>query len=215
MNQNALPKHTISELMRRVPTAKLQRLTRLAFKRLLRFLAAAALLLLMYSIWNIATNQAQQQLQQNTRQQLELALQQTASAAEVFITNGDQDGLKQLVTTFEKQPLVISVAVKSATGENVLTAGESFSVIDYPEPRPAPWIFIQPIGATSLNQGYLQVLFDKQQVLQSNHQALTNLTAQGKTLLLLALITGGLIFLGFNRIRDRRWVKKQRQKYFN
>ncbi len=63
MKQNALPKYTLNELINRVSTAKLQRLTRVAFKRLLRFMAAAALLTVMYSIWNIATNQAQQQLE--------------------------------------------------------------------------------------------------------------------------------------------------------
>ncbi|MAD53892.1 MULTISPECIES: hypothetical protein [unclassified Idiomarina] len=215
MKHNALPKHTLSELMDRFPAAKLQRLTRLAFKRLLRFLAAAALLVLMYSIWNIATNQAQQQLERNTRQQLNFVLEQTASAAQVFIANGNQEGLRQLATSLENRPSVLSVALKSATGVNELTIGESYSVIDYPAPRPEPWIFIQPIGESSLNQGYLQVIFDKQQVLRSSQQTLVNLTAQGKTLLLLALVTGGMIVLGFNRIRDRRWVKKQRKKYLS
>ncbi len=215
MNHNALPKHTVSELMSRIPTAKLQRLTRLAFKRLLRFLAAAALLLLMYSIWNIATNQAQQQLEQNTRQQLNFALQQTASAAQVFISNGNQEGLRQVAAALNDQPSVLSVVIKSPTGVDELTLGETHSVIDYPEQQSEPWIFVQPIGDKSLNQGYLQVIFDKGYVLQSSHQTLVNLTAQGKTLLLLALITGALILLGVNRIRDRRWVKKQRQKYFN
>ncbi|OIN01654.1 hypothetical protein BFR57_06145 [Idiomarina sp. MD25a] len=215
MKHNALPKHTLSELMGRFPAAKLQRLTRLAFKRLLRFLAAAALLVLMYSIWNIATNQAQQQLERNTRQQLNFVLEQTASAAQVFIANGNQEGLRQLATSLENRPSVLSVVLKSPTGVNELAIGDSYSVIDYPARQPEPWIFIQPIGDTSLNQGYLQVMFDKQQVLKSSQQALVNLTAQGKTLLLLALMTGGMIVLGFNRIRDRRWVKKQRKKYFS
>ncbi|EAQ31442.1 hypothetical protein [Idiomarina baltica] len=215
MKQNALPKYTLNELINRVSTAKLQRLTRVAFKRLLRFMAAAALLTLMYSIWNIATNQAQQQLEQNTREHLNWVLSQTAAGSQVFLTNGNQEGLQQLIIRLNEQPGVLAVTLRDAAGINQFSVGQTSSIIDYPSTLPEPWVLVHPIGDEFDDQGYLQVTFDKNQILDANEKTLLGLTSQGKTLLLLALITGGLIVLGFNRIRDRRWVKKQKQKHFS
>ena len=80
-------------------------------------------------------------------------------------------------------------------------------MIDWPATDDAsePWVLVEEISLEDNVSGYLQVVFDKNLLLKKSQTAHNGLMQQGKLLLLLAMLAGVFIMLGFNRIRDRYW----------
>ncbi|MGM0480466.1 MAG: AhpA/YtjB family protein [Pseudomonadota bacterium] len=179
---------------------------RLIAKRLLRLAMAAALLLIIFNVWNIASLQSQQQLKEHTRQLINLTLAQVAHQSVNSIKAQDMEQLQASTDHLQSLPAVVSVVVRSSLGEQLVTSGAPVSVIDWPaEAKPKPWIITRELNGNGPVTGYLQVIFDKQQVLATSQSAHQGLMQQGRVLLLLAMLAGVFIMLGFNRIRDRFW----------
>ncbi|WP_232709784.1 MULTISPECIES: AhpA/YtjB family protein [unclassified Idiomarina] len=181
----------------------------IATKRALRLGAAAGLLFIIINVWNIASVQSQQQLFNQTQSITELLMQQVEHEAHHWVEQRETDKLQQLVDYVTSQPHVLSAVIRDRFGEDMVTSGAATSIIDWPATslKADPWILIEEINEEQHISGYIQVVFDKSTLLAQSRQAHDGLMQQGKVLLLLAMLAGVFIMLGFNRIRDRYWQK--------
>ncbi|WP_404399764.1 hypothetical protein LG288_08405 [Idiomarina seosinensis] len=188
------------------PETQFRAWLRLIAKRLLRLAMAAALLLIIYNVWNIASLQSQQQLKEHTRQLIELTLTQVAHQSVSALKTQDTEQLQASTDHLQSLPQVISVVIRNQLGEQVVSSGTPSSVIDWPDNSPSePWVITRELKDSGPVNGYLQVIFDRQQLLSVSQSAHEGLMQQGRVLLLLAMLAGVFIMLGFNRIRDRFW----------
>lgn len=178
-------------------------------KRALRLGAAAGLLFIIINVWNIASVQSQQQLFNQTQTITKLLMQQIEHEAHYWIEQQETNRLQQLVDDLSQQPHVLSAVVRDRFGENIVVSGASTSIIDWSSTADVskPWILIEEINKQHNISGYIQVIFDKDSLLTQSRKAHDGLLQQGKVLLLLAMLAGVFIMLGFNRIRDRYWRK--------
>lgn len=179
---------------------------RLVAKRLLRLAAAAALLLVIYNVWNIASLQSQQQLTEHTRQVVNLALDQVEHASIAALQNNDDQQLAAVAQQLQQHASIISVVIRTPTGTVLVEQGSPTSIIDWPADRSTPWIMTREIGQQHL-VGYLQVMLAREQLMETSNSAHDGLMQQGQILLLLAMLAGVFIMLGVNRIRDRFWER--------
>ena len=181
----------------------------IATKRALRLGAAAGLLFIIMNVWNIASVQSQQQLFNQTQSITELLMQQVEHEAHHWVEQQETDKLQQLVDYITSQPHVLSAVIRDRFGEDMVASGAATSIIDWPAAslKADPWILIEEINEEQHISGYIQVVFDKSTLLAQSRQAHDGLMQQGKVLLLLAMLAGVFIMLGFNRIRDRYWQK--------
>lgn len=182
---------------------------RLITKRILRLAVAAALLLIIYNVWNIASLKSQQQLTEHTRQLAQLTLFQLEHQAIEYLLTQQEQSLASSVAHLQSHPSVISVVVRNPLGEVIVARGDYTSVIDWPAELTAePWFMTRELRRQGESMGYLQVIFDQHQLLSKSSAAHDGLMQQGRVLLFLAMLAGVFIMLGFNRIRDRFWQRK-------
>lgn len=190
------------------PATKTRAWLRLITKRLLRLAVAAALLLVIYNVWNIASLKSQQQLERHTYQLAQLMLSQVEFQTIRLLQQQDQESLEAAVTFLQQQPQITAVTIRSPLGEELASQGELDSVIDWPAETPiTPWFMTRELTSDGETLGYLQVTFNQQQLLSGSNSAHAGLMQQGRVLLLLAMLAGVFIMLGFNRIRDRFWQR--------
>ena len=193
------------------PATRTRAWVRLIIKRLMRLAVAAALLLVIYNVWNIASLKSQQQLTQHTHHLTQLLLSQVEHQAIHWLRQQDQQALQASAEHLQQHDEVLSVVIRSPLGEQLVSSGRYDSVIDWPADAPAtPWFMTRELRADGETLGYLQVAFDQNLLLQSSTIAHDGLMQQGRVLLLLAMLAGVFIMLGFNRIRDRYWQRKLR-----
>ena len=136
-------------------------------------------------------------------------MQQVEHEAHYWVEQQETDNLQQLVDYVTSQPHVLSAVIRDRFGENIVTSGAATSIIDWPTAslEAEPWILVEEINEEQNISGYIQIVFDKSTLLAQSRQAHDGLLQQGKVLLLLAMLAGVFIMLGFNRIRDRYWQK--------
>ncbi|MDV6317132.1 YtjB family periplasmic protein [Idiomarina sp. HP20-50] len=176
-------------------------------KRALRLAAAGGLLLIIINVWNIASVQSQQQLFSQTQSVTQLMMEQAEHEAYYWLEHQNTERLTALTEHLAGQPEILSATIRNRFGELLVHSGVSSSIIDWPEAKNSsdPWVLIEEISRDSNVSGYLQVVFDKNLLLKQSQTAHEGLMQQGKFLLLLAMLAGVFIMLGFNRIRDRYW----------
>ena len=191
------------------PATQTRAWLRLIAKRLLRLAVAAALLLIIYNVWNIASLKSQQQLTEHTSKLIEFGLSQVEHQAVNAILSQQLELLAESAAHLQQQPDVMSVVIRSPMGEIMVSEGQYTSVIDWPDDGlPSPWIITRELRQQGETVGYLQVIFDQQALLATSTSAHDGLMQQGRVLLLLAMLAGVFIMLGFNRIRDRFWQRQ-------
>lgn len=191
------------------PNTQTRAWLRLITKRILRLAVAAALLLVILNVWNIASLQSQQQLAEHTRQLTQLTLSQFEHQAVQAIQQQQNEALVAAAQHLQQHHAVVSVVVRNPYGEVLVTQGNYDSVIDWPDDAPAkPWIMSRELTDNGTTAGYLQVIFDENKLMTISASAHDGLMQQGQVLLLLAMLAGVFIMLGFNRIRDRFWQQR-------
>ncbi|MGM0525872.1 MAG: YtjB family periplasmic protein [Pseudomonadota bacterium] len=192
------------------PNTKTRAWLRFIAKRLLRLATAAALLLIIYNVWNIASLQSQQQLTDHTRQLTSLALDQVEFHAIEALQAQNIDRLQRSADRLSEQQTVLSVVFRNPLGEPVVSTGSLNSVIDWPtKAELEPWIMTRELNDSGSVIGYVQVIFNREQLLATSDSAHDGLMQQGRVLLLLAMLAGVFLMLGFNRIRDRFWNQQK------
>ena len=190
------------------PATQTRAWVRLITKRLLRLAVAAALLLVIYNVWNIASLKSQQQLTQHTRHLAQLLLSQVEHQTLQLLRQQDEQALAETAQHLQQHAEVVAVVIRSPLGESIASSGSYDSVIDWPADAPAtPWFMTRELRVDGETLGYLQVTFDQAKLLQGSTLAHDGLMQQGRVLLLLAMLAGVFIMLGFNRIRDRFWQR--------
>ncbi|WP_244213059.1 YtjB family periplasmic protein [Idiomarina ramblicola] len=180
---------------------------RIMMKRALRLAAAGGLLLIIINVWNIASVQSQQQLFSQTQSVTQLMMDQAEHEAHYWLEQQNTERLTALTDHIAGQPEVMAATIRNRFGELLVHSGVSASIIDWPtsDSSSEPWVLVEEINLEDEVSGYLQVVFDKQLLLKQSQKAHNGLMQQGKLLLLLAMLAGVFIMLGFNRIRDRYW----------
>lgn len=185
---------------------------RIMMKRALRLAAAGGLLLIIINVWNIASVQSQQQLFSQTQSVTQLMMDQAEHEAHYWLEHQNTERLTALTDHIAGQPEVMAATIRNRFGELLVHSGVSASIIDWPasDSPSEPWVLVEEISLEGDVSGYLQVVFDKKLLLKQSQKAHNGLMQQGKLLLLLAMLAGVFIMLGFNRIRDRYWQTEHR-----
>jgi uncharacterized membrane protein affecting hemolysin expression len=186
---------------------KTKAIARIMFKRALRLATAGGLLLIIINVWNIASVQSQQQLFSQTQSVTQLMIEQAEHEAHYWLEHQNTERLTALTDHIASNPQVMAATIRNRFGELLVHSGVSASMIDWPAADDAsePWVLVEEISLEDNVSGYLQVVFDKNLLLKKSQTAHNGLMQQGKLLLLLAMLAGVFIMLGFNRIRDRYW----------
>lgn len=186
---------------------KTKAIIRIMTKRALRLAAAGGLLLIIINVWNIASVQSQQQLFSHTQSVIQLMIDQAEHEAHYWLEHQNTEHLTALTDNIASSPEVMAATIRNRFGEQLVHSGLNSSIIDWPnsENESEPWILVEEINLEDNVNGYLQVVFDKNLLLKQSQTAHNGLMQQGKLLLLLAMLAGVFIMLGFNRIRDRYW----------
>jgi len=187
-----------------------QAIVRIMTKRALRLAAAGGLLLVIINVWNIASVQSQQQLFSQTQSVTQLMMDQAEHEAHYWLESQNTERLTALTHHIASHPEIMAATIRNRFGELLVHSGVSASLIDWPNNPSAsePWVLVEEISLEDNVSGYLQVVFDKELLLKQSQKAHNDLMQQGKLLLLLAMLAGVFIMLGFNRIRDRYWQIK-------
>ncbi|WP_040502838.1 hypothetical protein [Idiomarina xiamenensis] len=186
---------------------------RLLSKRLLRLAIAALLVFSIMQVWSGAVLQSQQRLLLHSQQLLRLTVEQTAHEATRYLRNNDAQSLTQLADDTIQRPGVMSVVIRDRNGEQLALAGYPTSLLDWPaHQQQQPLTLLGELGTRDQVEGYVQIIFDQQQIVHQSDSALQDLISQGRILLLLAVLAGVFIMLGFNRVRDRYWPVAENDK---
>lgn len=186
---------------------KTKAIIRIMTKRALRLAAAGGLLLIIINVWNIASVQSQQQIFSQTQSVTRLMMDQAEHEAHYWLEHQNTERLTALTDNIASHPEIIAATIRNRFGELLVHSGVNSSIIDWPtsEDTSEPWVLVEEINLEDNVSGYLQVIFDKDLLLKQSQTAHNGLMQQGKLLLLLAMLAGVFIMLGFNRIRDRYW----------
>jgi uncharacterized membrane protein affecting hemolysin expression len=109
------------------------------------------------NVWNIASVQSQQQLFNQTQSITELLMKQVEHEAHYWVEQQETDKLQQLVEYVTDQPHVLSAVIRDRFGEDIVTAGEATSIIDWPTAslEADPWILVEEINEEQNISGYL------------------------------------------------------------
>lgn len=185
---------------------------RLLSKRLLRLAIAALLVFSIMQVWSGAVLQSQQRLLLHSQQLLRLTVEQTAHEATRYLRNNDAQSLTQLADDTIQRPGVMSVVIRDRNGEQLALSGYPTSLLDWPAHQQQPLTLLGELGTRDQVEGYVQIIFDQQQIVHQSDSALQDLISQGRILLLLAVLAGVFIMLGFNRVRDRYWPVAENDK---
>ncbi|HAD48192.1 MAG TPA: hypothetical protein DCF92_05090, partial [Idiomarina sp.] len=151
------------------PATQTRAWVRLITKRLLRLAVAAALLLVIYNVWNIASLKSQQQLTQHTRHLAQLLLSQVEHQTLQLLRQQDEQALAETAQHLQQHAEVVAVVIRSPLGESIAASGSYDSVIDWPADAPAtPWFMTRELRVDGETLGYLQVTFDQAKLLQGS-----------------------------------------------
>ncbi|RUO78795.1 hypothetical protein CWI84_10685 [Idiomarina tyrosinivorans] len=180
---------------------------RALWKRLLRLSVAAALLIIIISVWNVASVQSQQRFVDHSRQLADMVAIQAQHEAGIWLRQQNTEALDELCQQLIQQRGIINATVRDQFGQRLAFAGTPSSIIDWPNDAPQALVLSQEIVNDGQVSGYLELVFNRHVLLQQSDLAHESLMQQGRVLLLLAMLAGVFFMASFNRIRDRYWLR--------
>ena len=139
-------------------------------------------------------------LRQHSHQLLQLTTQQAALSARQPLLSNDTDNLQLLVEQLKQHPYVYAATIRNNYGQLVVSS-------DSPNEkelltRPAT-VLVEAISDEQHNIGFVQVVINDKQLLDSPHRTHAYLSFFGQFLLAFAVLAGIFIAITFNKWRYR------------
>ena len=170
------------------------------YRRARRFIVALLLILLIEQLWTNMQANSLESLRQHSHQMVQLTAQQAALSARQLIIANQQDALQALVDQLHQHPFVAAASIRNNYGQLIVSTTANPTVSTAANGHT---IVVEAISDDQRNLGFLQVLIDDQQLLDSPNKTHAYLSYFGQFLLAFAVLAGILIAITFNRWRYR------------
>lgn len=170
------------------------------YRRARRFIVAILLILLIEQLWTSMQANSLEALRQHSHQLLQLTAQQAALSARQPLLSNDTDGLQRLVEQLRQHPSVAAASILNHYGQLLVSTDNANDIQLMNQPTT---VLIEPINDEQRNLGFVQVIIDNQQLLDSPHRTHAYLSFFGQFLLAFAVLAGIFIAITFNKWRYR------------
>lgn len=170
------------------------------YRRARRFIVAVLLIVLIEQLWTSMQANSLESLRQHSHQLVQLTTQQAALSARQPLLTNDQDRLQTLVEQLQQHPFVTSASIRNNYGQLIVASNSPQSIA---ESTHGHTILVDSISDDQRRLGFLQVVIDDSQLLESPNKTHAYLSYFGQFLLAFAILAGILIAITFNRWRYR------------
>lgn len=175
------------------------------YRRARRFIVAVLLILLIEQLWTSMQANSLESLRQHSHELVQLTTEQAALSARQHLISNDQDALQGLVDQLNMHPFVRTATIRNNYGQLLVTT-DADQQLD--AATGVHTMLVEAISDDSRNLGFLQVVVDDQQLLDSPNKTHAYLSYFGQFLLAFAVLAGILIAITFNRWRYRLSTKR-------
>lgn len=184
----------------KIPSHHVISIIQVVYRRARRFIVAVLLIILIEQLWAHMQASSLASLRQHSHQLMQLTTQQAALSSQPLLMANEQEPLQRFVDQLLLHPFVAAASIHNHYGQRLVSTAANLSVSDTADGHT---ILVESIHDDQRRLGFLQVVIDDRQLLDSPNKTHVYLSYLGQFLLVFALLAGILIAITFNRWRYR------------